>query len=187
MTPHARTWKTRQRMATDPERVSAVGAARRVRALRRIGYPLVELAQITGLSYTTIVNTTSAARIYRDTHTVIALAYDRLQDVTGPSHQTEMLAANRGVPGPWSWTPATIDDPDALPAELIPEVYVDEVFVARVARDGVPDGVRLTRPERMAALQLMKQRGVPVIQIMHRLHLSGSSYAAYVRRLQDVG
>ncbi|TWP34478.1 hypothetical protein [Leekyejoonella antrihumi] len=112
--------------------VPSLGALRRVRALRALGWDGPSLTAA-GAAHT---NQLLAAR--RDHITIgrwrqIDQVYERLSMTPGPSPAARRRARHKGWPPPLAWDEDTIDDPGAKPCELAQsnELLVDEVAIRR--------------------------------------------------------
>jgi hypothetical protein len=104
-------------VAADRDRVPAVGARRRLRALVSAGWPMSHLAielGVTPSNFTPLIHgrgMITAAR-HRD---VVAL-FDRLQLEPGPSARARNYGLKNRWPLPMQWDEESIDDPDATAA-----------------------------------------------------------------------
>jgi hypothetical protein len=97
--------------------VDGTGTFRRVEALQWMGWPLNGIGTRIGLKPYTL-NTLRWRKepvSYRVAH-AIAVLYDELSHLPGPSKQTATKAKNRGYAPPAAWDEDTIDDPAAKPA-----------------------------------------------------------------------
>lgn len=97
----------------------AVGARRRVEALATLGHPQSVIAEMSGLTQTTVWNVANLPKqAAADTHAAIARAYELLRtqdrsDATGA--WVKARAARLGFAPPEAWSRFTIDDPGANP------------------------------------------------------------------------
>lgn len=101
-------------VAADNDRVPALGAQRRLRALVAAGWPMVDLAGRLGMNrenFGQLIHhrTHIAARRHRD---VVAL-FDELQLVPGPSERSREYALRKKWALPLQWDEDSIDDPAA--------------------------------------------------------------------------
>ena len=126
---------TAQRLLrVQPPHSSAIGVARRLRALATIGYGIRHLNGHAQLSRATLTSLRTGvfSAVSPPIHSRIAELYEQLFATSGPSDQARVLARGRGWEPPEAWTDATIDNPDALPySDLEAQAYVDEVKLAR--------------------------------------------------------
>lgn len=96
--------------------VPAIGTQRRIRALYRLGWTSLAIANAAGWSSPEAVSETLKRTIVRTTTaTRIAAVYDRISMRPGPSRATQRRAERAGWPPPLAWDDDTIDDPDSLP------------------------------------------------------------------------
>lgn len=100
-------------------KVDATGTRRRVRALRRIGWPTEEIARRTHLSPASLYEIIKRPTVSRATHYAVAEVYERLSGTRGPSETSVGRAKKQGWPPPLAWDDDTIDDPKAKPLNVI--------------------------------------------------------------------
>lgn len=120
-----------------PASVPALGAVRRIRALRRLGWTVVDIARESGVPEKTLRNPCHrGATVYRTTAEAVATTYERLAMVVpqGGYHTRERNYAERkGWPPPLAWD--DIDDPTEQPKGRGTgprQLDVDEAVVARI-------------------------------------------------------
>lgn len=97
--------------------ISAVGSARRLRALTRIGWPAEILAARLGVNRHRVQRITSGGqpRITAAYAEAIAGLFASLHMTPGPSRKCARVAELKGWPFPLAWDEDTIDDPAAQP------------------------------------------------------------------------
>lgn len=110
------------KMTGDHRRMKGdVGATRRLRALRRMGYKLEFLESYTGLSRDTLIHISwRKGDINRNTRDIIRVAYEQLTTkprFEGMDYQAEVYARQQGWLLPRAWDIRRIDDPYATPKE----------------------------------------------------------------------
>lgn len=107
------------RIAGRPRTVPAIGTIRRIRALRALGWSVLDIAETAGLPDKTIRNPCHrGTSVYRSTADAIARAYDQLSMSipAGPYHERgRRYAARQGWAPPLAWDEGSIDDPAARP------------------------------------------------------------------------
>lgn len=104
------------RNSTPVSLVPAVGAARRLQALMRMGWRMSDMAaNATEYHLINKVRTAPYLRIQAANFLRIQEMYDRLSMKVGPSNQNRTKAARFGYAPPLAWDEDTIDDPDADP------------------------------------------------------------------------
>lgn len=168
----------RQRAGTlPPGYVDATGTRRRLQALAVEGWPVNQLADLTGLSERCLrYALNSRIRVNAVTARYVAAVYDRLAGGIGDDKSTVTRAIRRGWVGSDRWTSARIDDPTCEPLPAATTNVVDEVLVARVL-DGRADAARLNRAERAAAARLGQQRGMTTKALTEMLHMKATTLA----------
>ncbi|HEY1176508.1 MAG TPA: hypothetical protein VGF17_10145 [Phytomonospora sp.] len=154
------------------ELVSAVGTARRLRALRCLGWPNSDIAPHVGvtrqaLGYIASGRTVHVSARLRD---AVMDVYDELSMrtpvATSPTDQgrydrARRLAQRMGFLPPLSWDDDTIDDPDAEPAHARAgraDEYLDEAAIVR--RCNGDHAVALTNAERREVVRRLHSRGL---------------------------
>lgn len=162
-----------------PVMVAAVGAGRRLRALAAVGWSLSELAEVTGVSASSLAYVrASAIRVQPAVHAAVCVAYEHLAMQVpggrGPT-RTRAHAARKGWPPPLAWDDDTIDDPSARPCGLRgpwddrPERGASRAAdIAGLAREGLSDreiGVRLGM-SRDAVAQSRHRHGIRAGRLM---------------------
>lgn len=97
--------------------VYSIGAARRINALRYMGWPESTIAEKTGIAKGSIRNLAQRNRTtcLLSTHLEIARVYDELSMTRGPSRGAATRARMKGFVSPLCWDEETIDDPSARP------------------------------------------------------------------------
>ncbi|MFB6873712.1 hypothetical protein [Streptomyces sp. NPDC056323] len=96
--------------------VAAIGTIRRVRALIAVGYPLIAIAEASGITKTALghivnhENDTLTARHAR----AVAATYRAWSERPGTSVRSRKRAVANGWPPPAAWDDDTIDDPAAV-------------------------------------------------------------------------
>lgn len=97
--------------------IGSTGARRRLQALAYIGYSLQDVAQATGIPYTTVgsVREGRTEIIRVPSHRLIDAAYRRMLQKPGPSRLASRHARAMGWVSALAWDDDTIDDPDAKP------------------------------------------------------------------------
>lgn len=125
-------WARGVRRTVDP-----TGFRRRVDALRRLGWPLSELATRIGTTKSTLSQSMRVTNhVTLDRHMAMMDLYRELSDRPGPNTRTRLRAERLGYPPPIAWDDDTIDDPQARPyaeAERDPD-YFDPALVERILR-----------------------------------------------------
>lgn len=151
-------------------RVDATGARRRIQALMAIGWSSREIMRRLGYS-------DGSVWLYYADHLNVATIekiralYEDLWDKPGPSKWTRTFAANRGFLPPLAWDEEAIDDPSAS-ADLGGDgVDYDPVVVERLAAGADWTAIGATRPERLAAADLMQRWGHTLRHIEDHLSL----------------
>lgn len=95
--------------------VLSIGASRRVYALTAIGWSLAWQADRLGYTVANLSQALAHPRMPAALHAAVTDLYDEVVETRGPSKRAITWARKRGTPGPWSWDPDTIDDPEANP------------------------------------------------------------------------
>jgi transcriptional regulator with XRE-family HTH domain len=164
---HASIWPETEARILAVERgwslyIPAAGTARRIDALRRMGWTVEHLADRLGVTFQAVHYMTRQKRVRRDTAERVAAIYDELSMVPGPSAILRARAATQGLLPPLAWDDDTIDDPaawaspgedtDDLPDDVVVErllrgmahwrdaTMADRREAARRAFDGAVDG-----------------------------------------------
>jgi hypothetical protein len=101
----------------DHFQVDICGTQRRIRALRRIGWPQEYIASRLGISSSVVGQLLGPQYRYVGVGRARAIRdlYAELHMKLGPSQFSVTWAANRGWPPPWAWDDETIDHPDTEP------------------------------------------------------------------------
>lgn len=101
----------------NPHRVDAIGARRRLQALRVIGHRRYDLAASLGITADRVKHITNGSTRCVSTAEAAAVArlYRRLSTIPGPSKQTAAVARSNGWSPVGAWDDDTIDDPQAFP------------------------------------------------------------------------
>lgn len=135
----------------DVRDIDATGTRRRLRALVAIGWPIDHLAPRLGIFATALGNIARGEleHVRIATADTVALHYQQLSRVPGPSNRGRILARKKGWHGPLAWD-GNIDDPQAQPETS--DAYED---VPKYERD--PD-----RAREMVHLHLLGE-SIPVI------------------------
>ena len=120
----------RQAGLTKPKTVASIGASRRLKALAVAGYGLADLAPILGVCETRVrhIRSHKYPTIFAGQHQRIAQMFDTLHmnPATAPNAaRTRRLALAAGWAEAFAWEGEAIDDPDAVPAETIPDRDAD--------------------------------------------------------------
>lgn len=149
--------------------ISGVGAARRLRALQRIGWTGANLGQRLGVTQREI----SQLALGRDTvllttHNRVCALYDRLWNVPGPSARAVARAERKGWLPPLALDDDLIDDPTYDPAEGTVRPVVDPIAIERACNG---DPIPLTKAERIAAVHRLNSRGLSQLETARRLRL----------------
>lgn len=152
--------------------VPAAGSARRINAMRRMGWTLDNLADRLGVSFQAVWHILEQQRVHRDTAARIADLYDELSMTPGPSGLLRKRAATKGLPSPLAWDDDELDDPGAWahPGET-DGAGIDPVVVDRLAAGADWTTLGATRGERLAAADAMLRRGHAVAHIEDHLGL----------------
>lgn len=156
----------------------ATGTRRRIAALRAIGWSTPVLAQHLGVGKTVVSKWGAARLVYASTAERIAVLYERLSMVDGPSHETRVKALRAGCPPPSWWGDDTIDDPSAEPREPGngPAAEVSDLLDMQVHVDRAVNGhltyEQLTHAERGMAVRRLNRAGFNDAEIGRRLHTS---------------
>ena len=106
--------RTARRILAVPLPPTAVGTARRIRALDRMGWPRHIQVRECGLSDATLRTAAQGGLVRARTAVAVAEMYKRLGREQGPSRVAAATAAYRGYPSPAAWDD-NIDDPAAEP------------------------------------------------------------------------
>jgi hypothetical protein len=151
--------------------VNGIGTYRRVEALQWMGWPLADIGRRVGLKPYTLCTLRSRGepvsfRVAR----AVAVVFDELAHLPGPSKQTATKARRRGYAPPLAWDDDTIDDPDALPQVDVRGETIDEVAIQRAMSGQLTSP--LTSAERQEAARRMAAAGTTRSQIAKRLRCS---------------
>ncbi|WP_404351866.1 helix-turn-helix domain-containing protein [Phycicoccus jejuensis] len=156
--------------------VPRIGAQRRIQALMALGWPHEAIAAAGAQNTSNVLNSgghlMTAAR-WREVRDV----YERLSMTPGPSPETRGWARSLGYAPPLAWDEDAIDDPTAEPqgterggGQAGP--LVDSVAVSRAVEGGHPQGIELSRPERLMATRRLAAAGASDSEIADRLGVS---------------
>jgi hypothetical protein len=151
--------------------VDAIGTRRRLQALRAAGYPGKMLAQMLGAGPNSPLQVARADRVRASTARKVADLYAELENTTGPSRCTAVVAQAKGFLPPAWWDEDTIDDSTVEASGL---------------REYRPSGLLLDDPSapRLARIELLLRRGLSRQEIADRL---GVPLRYVTRDLQDTG
>lgn len=168
---HARQQRGRPghvRRPAGPALVDSTGTRRRVEALYALGWPRAKLAAELGQSRPHVLYVRRVSpRVRAAVATVVAVLYDQLRDVPGPSDTCAAKARFLGYAPPAAWPANSIDDPAATPWP-VPVVEADWVVVERLLADGPrPHPLHEVDAREFAAVATV--RGWPVTQIADRV------------------
>lgn len=180
---------SRDRAYGRPRKVPAIGGVRRVQALMAIGWSRTYIAQRLGM-------TSGNVRVYANYPTMRTWRADAIKslyvelleaDIGGPSERTITLARMNGFLPPPAWEGVDMDDPDAVPnyryeEPAAPDVIIDEVAIQRAIRG---ERIKLTQPERLEALRLMRLNGETPTEMSRRLRIGGTRVIELIDRLDD--
>lgn len=148
----------------------ATGTRRRLQALMVLGYPLPDVARLTGVSYNSLHQTAAGmwASVRTPTADKVKAVYRRLSLTPAPPTQYAEYARNEAMAngwyGPMAWN--DIDDPSCLPDPTEPSAprHVHPDDVAELAKRGLDDkamGKRLGVSERT----ILRARAVHGIEL----------------------
>lgn len=152
--------------------VPILGASRRVQGLSWLGWSMQAQADRLGcfLEQVSLIANQGRPSVTVDRDRAVRALFESLSATRGPSARSHSAAVRKGWAPPLAWD--DIDDPDALPdfgGDVDPAV--DEVAVWRALHG---DQVRLTRAEKVHALQSGLARGERLSPLAARLRLSSS-------------
>lgn len=155
--------------------IDAIGTARRIRALQRIGYALRETGRLAGYRPNVIEGYARHPRIMPQVAQIFDRVYQEHKDQPRWG-VTSLRAEQFGYPGPWNWRGIDMDDPTAQPnmRALNPWDYVDRVKVDRAVWEVLYDD----RDRHLRALHPAE-----VVQTVRRLVESGASREEIERRM----
>lgn len=153
--------------------VSAVGVARRVRALVAHGYTLSEIARRLDKQLQMVWTWASGRQscVSEQTHHAVAVLFDQLRDVPGPSAQARGMGARNNWAPPQVWD-NDIDDPGADPFAEPVAPFVDPVVVER-ALEG--EHISLDALTRHHAVHVGLARGMSETAVARHLRMSGTT------------
>jgi hypothetical protein len=110
---------------TTAGKVDPTASLRRIHALTATGWPLLHIAQRTGIAYTTLRGVARQALILHGTATAIALAYEQLRSLSPTRNGVSTLEARKArtraagrrwpIPAYWDDPEHPIDDPHFEP------------------------------------------------------------------------
>jgi hypothetical protein len=95
--------------------VPSIGLARRRDALACMGWPLLTVAPMAGMTAQAVCNAQRRGQVSVLLLNRFAAVYDELQNVPGPSEVVALQAKNKGLRPPMAWEFVDIDDPQARP------------------------------------------------------------------------
>jgi transcriptional regulator len=160
------------------KRVLAVGARRRVQALRRLGWRESDIAEQIGITAATLhMCLLRSITINRDRWQSIADLYEQISATPGPNTQAAQHATRQGWPAPLDWEGLDIDDPRVAPSGVEFADEVDEVLVERILA-GTWAG-EISRTERRAAYERLEARGATAAEIAERLNTTKRTVVRY--------
>lgn len=148
--------------------VPTAGTLRRLQGLMVMGWSHAEMSARAGFD-TTRVGRQDALGVGHAQ--ALAVVYDQLSMLRGPSETTRQRAARFGYLPPLAWDDETIDNPAAQP-NLGGGPSVDDVAVERAASG---EAVTLSTAEREEAVRRLNHRGLNDKQIATRLRISDRS------------
>jgi hypothetical protein len=159
--------------------VLAIGAARRLRALAAIGWPLSEQARQLHMPPGNVSRLRTQRRITYDRWAAVRDLFGRLAAVPGTSDAARADALHKGWPPPAAWPPDRIDDPTAGP--LARNAWhggrVDRCAVAECIAGRLPF-YRLSTAERAAAVVQMTAAGHSAEWTAHVLRTDAAAVLA---------
>ncbi|NKY60795.1 transcriptional regulator [Nocardia flavorosea] len=166
-------------------RVPALGAGRRLRALRALGHSNRDIAPLLGVGPNAVSNICNKHRIAGATWLRVADLYRDLSHVPGSSDEAAYLARLNGDAPPMAWDGIDIDHPDSSPDFGDPDAAhgVDWVRIERVV-DGVDSGP-LNRAEKGAAYRLAARRGYTAARVAELLQVSAEAADIGLRRARN--
>lgn len=140
--------------------VDPTGSRRRLQALCRVGHTFKAIELAGKLTAGSVDKTLRAKRVTRATAERIKAVYDAMYAQDGPSTRTAGRAERAGWHGPWAWTDATIDDPNAV-ASNHKETRQRRLHIEPVRVDNAVAGQRteLTVAERRVVVQRLHAQG----------------------------
>lgn len=145
--------------------ICAVGSARRLRSLARMGWSATVVGAALGVTHARVTALTSGrqSKVTAARAHAIADVFDRWHMTTGPSRKAARIAELKGWPFPLAWDEDTIDDPAAEPAG--------------VRRGDAPTSVRIVD---------LQDLGVTDIEVIaERLRIQPKSVQRQLLRLQE--
>lgn len=144
--------------------VDPTGTQRRIQALMCMGWSLTAQAHRVGRERRNYGKTLLARKVTAVTARLIAGLYVDWSDVSAPVTAASARARNNakrlGYASPLSWDDDTIDDPDAKPADHVPNSeQVDEFAVRLVCEERI--AMRLRGADRIEAIRRLSISNVP--------------------------
>lgn len=113
--------------------IDSTGTRRRAQAMAYMGHSFAAQAEALGLYKTTVHDSLSRDRVTAALAYKVAALYEKWQHEPGPSHVAAGKARAAGYRPPEAWDSVTIDDPAAMPADLLAEDHeADWVVVRRI-------------------------------------------------------
>lgn len=107
------------RLGRADRHIPGEGTRRRIRALRRIGWRIEDIAAAAGIPHDTIKRLLATQRagttVRASTAAAVAKAYDQLSMTLGNHPHAARHAIRGDWPPPLAWDDESIDDPDAKP------------------------------------------------------------------------
>lgn len=184
---NANAWHVRRRSGSLPprqDRVSALGARRRLRALVALGWSTQRLAERLGISSSLVQRWLHQNTIHSRNRDAIEALYEALEMALPPNDHSSAQARRYAEAQSWSpplaWDSDTIDDPEAEPVGIEggepADDFVDWVAVQR-AFSGEKVRRRLTMAERLVTIYCGDQQGKHTAAIAKATGQSGSRLA----------
>lgn len=137
--------------------VDARGSQRRIRAMMRIGWPMIELEKRWGMGTRTLSQVIDREQLTRAKAEKIRVGYDRLAYLgAGPSERTRAWAERRGWAGPMDWDDIDLD-PDIVPGYVVERDHTEALAAHREYRKVM---AKREKRARDAAEQRVTRRGV---------------------------
>lgn len=154
------------RLGRADRHIPGEGTRRRIRALRRIGWRIEDIAAAAGIPHDTIKRLLATQRagttVRAGTAAAVAKAYDQLSMTLGNHPHAARHAIRGDWPPPLAWDDDSIDDPDAKPYKARrkgadPELReVDPIVVERAMKG---QRVKANDAERVEILRLWLDSG----------------------------
>jgi lambda repressor-like predicted transcriptional regulator len=103
------------KLAATPLPPTATGCARRVQALRRIGYSLPGISAAAGITLGGLQSALNRRWWSDRMAQQLSDSYERISGTPGPSARARLIAIREGCAPPLAWDGVDIDDPVAVP------------------------------------------------------------------------